>query len=281
MSGPCEAICRRRGQRGRPILKPLYIQNERCVRVLLDKPALLVQRDGEADRLYPVRRLSRVVSQIGVQWDYEALAYVVENGVPIVLHDRAGRLVARFLGAAGEPARLVRLLEDMLYWGDGADRYRDWCAHHERQHLFAIANEHDWVGRDLNPTVVQRRILSALERRLEKKTAILSLRYLNTHTHAWVQEKLARLGVDGRTPHLTGGMIDVPADLTRILQWHIMAHWAGQLVSSPDMARIYSKPEHCEHELTRYYQQLEPLLEENGRRLISRLHLWAASTDVR
>ena len=76
-------------------MKPLYLESRKGIRVFLDGPALLVRCAGEADRLYPVERLSRVVSHPAVSWEQEALLCLLGKDIPVIFIDDRGTVVAR------------------------------------------------------------------------------------------------------------------------------------------------------------------------------------------
>ena len=82
-----------------------------------------------------------------------------------------------------------------------------------------------------------------------------------------------------RPPHLTGGIIDLPTDLAGILQWKILLHWAGLLRRYPAARKAFDDEQQRQRHLTWFYQQIEPTLDEAGRRVLARLHLWTATRD--
>ncbi len=260
-------------------MKPLYLEGQKGIRVFLDGPALLVRCAGEADRLYPVERLSRVVSHPAVSWEQDALLCLLGKSIPVIFIDDRGTIVARMLGAGGERSSLVQQLEELLGRADGTERYADWCAHNQREQLLALARHYPWLGHLPDPERVHRRLLETVSRQLERQAAIASIEHLRARTLAWTTERLMRLGIGAQTPHLTGGIIDLPTDLAGILQWKILLHWAGLLRRYPAARKAFDDEQQRQRHLTWFYQQLEPTLDETGRRVLARLHLWTATRD--
>lgn len=259
-------------------MKPLYIEATRPTHVALDGPALLVRREGEADRLYPLQRLGRIISDNRVEWESQALIGAAAAGIPILFCDRQGQMLARITGPGGEPCGLIRHLEEVLQQNDGASRYRDWLDNNERHALLELARAHPWLGNIPEADPVTARMAAALARQIDRETLTNTARILHSRVFSWVSTALLHLGIDGRTPHLTGGLIDLPADLARILRWQLIVPWAASCLRIRPPDTITRADAGHNRRLTTFYQRLEPLLEKRGGNLIARLQLWAAST---
>jgi len=260
-------------------MKPLYLESRKGIRVLLDGKTLLVRREGDAERIFPVNRLSRVVSHVGVDWDSKALLALAGEGIPTVFIDEEGAVAARVLGSGGERASLVLQLEELLSRADGVDRYEDWRAHHHREQLLSLSRQYSWIGGLPDPDRMRGLLVERLNGWLERQEVVMSLKHLHARTLAWSSERLSHLGVGAQTPHLTGGVIDLPSDLAEILQWRISVRWTVLLRRYPAARGTFADQRRRQRWLTWFYQQLEPSLEKEGRRLLARLHLWAATQD--
>lgn len=104
---------------------PLYLLPEEETWIGLDGPALRVSQEGCAERLYPLRRIGRVHTNMRADWEQDALLACAQAGIPVVFLDD-GRVIARLLGRPGQRdelrSRLVEFLmrpeaEGMLaYW---------------------------------------------------------------------------------------------------------------------------------------------------------------------
>ncbi len=261
-------------------MKPLYLETGKQIQVCLDGPALSVHKPGEAGRLFPLARLSRVVSGTDVIWQQAALLALARVGVPVVFVEAQGGVVARLLGMAGERSSLVQQLEEVLVQPQGLTRYGDWCEHCRRAQLLAIGRLYPWLGRLPEGGYLERRIRQLLKEE-DAKEILIGMEHLRSRVFAWVTERLAHLGIGAQTPHLTGGIIDLPCDLATILQWQILVRWLALMLRYPAMRNSASAAgvRHDEHRITRCYQVLEAGLEQAGRTLIARLHLWTATRD--
>jgi CRISPR associated protein Cas1 len=130
-------------------MKPLYLDGTTPLRVLLDGPGLRVRAAGTADRVFPLRRLSRVVVCGQVDWATDALLACAQTGIPISFVRRDGVLRARVLGASQRKdwLRLDALLVEFLEAPGGVDRYRDWVhaqAQQARRELVYEAERGPW-----------------------------------------------------------------------------------------------------------------------------------------
>lgn len=259
-------------------MKPLYLEGSPHTRVALDEPALVVARDGEADRLFPLQRLSRVISDTRVAWEQAALLALASNGIPLVFVDQQGQVAGRLLGQAGEPSSLVQQLEALLAQPDGVGRYHDWCEHQMREQLLALGRQYPGLGRLPDPDRMAARLASLLGERLEH-TLLIGIDHLRSRIFAWVQEYLHHLGIGVQTPHLTGGIIDLAKDLTDILQWRVVMRWVVLVLRYPALRRTALDGYRQERRITEFYQRFEADLDRAGRTLLSRLHLWTATRD--
>ena len=120
--------------------RPLYLDARHATRICLDGPALRVDVEGQARRLYPLRRLSRVVANPHAQFTTEALLACAERGITLVFFNREGDLVGRLMGKSGPCQEIRQRLNDLLCRVDAQEIYLIWCQ----------ANEHrviSWVRR--------------------------------------------------------------------------------------------------------------------------------------
>lgn len=118
-------------------MRPLYLEGK-AVRVRLDGPALKVSKPAEADRLFPLRRLSRVVSSHRVDWELPALLACASQGINVNFLGDDGTLMARCIGQADDHDGLDQLLESFLYRPDWEALYRQWLAAVENMALRSL-----------------------------------------------------------------------------------------------------------------------------------------------
>ncbi len=257
-------------------MKPLYIENRNKPRVHLEDPALVVQRENEAERLFPLNRIGRVISHEKVRWTQASLLALAKHGIPLIFHDNRGKIIARLLGLSGEPGSLVRQLEETLTLPYGPERYIDWYRHNERRILLELRSAHPWLAIPLNdPDRLHSVILKMLREKMARNAATMSRNYIENRVHAWVSQHLGVLGIDASTPHLLGGVIDLPRDLSRLLQWHFMVSWVEWVSARQIQGLAVSR------KVTEHFHRLETDLERQGRQLLNHLHLWASNPEWR
>ncbi len=105
---------------------PLYLQGRVPTRVALDGPALRVQRADKADSLYPLARLSRIISSLNVAWHAQALKACIDQRLPIIFVATDGQPAAYLYPAQHAPSRLDALIEELLDRPDGFMHYAQW-----------------------------------------------------------------------------------------------------------------------------------------------------------
>ena len=118
-------------------MKPLYLAGK-AVSVRVDGPALKVSKPEEADRLFPLRRLSRVISSPRVDWELPALLACASHGINVNFLADDGSLLARCIGQADDHDGLDQLLEAFLYRPDWEPLYRQWLAAVENMALRSL-----------------------------------------------------------------------------------------------------------------------------------------------
>jgi hypothetical protein len=91
-----------------------------CV-VDLDGPALSVRRKQRAVAMFPLQRVSRVVSAASVEWRPRALGGCLERGIPIVLLDAGGKPVGYVQPVNARRSSLDQLLCE---WAERSDWHR-------------------------------------------------------------------------------------------------------------------------------------------------------------
>jgi hypothetical protein len=117
-------------------IRPLYLEGGQRVVVRLDDGvALRVQRDQRARSLYPLRRLSRVISGCGVEWSTEALVACLHAGVPVVFRDGRGQTVGWCFGKRRRETTLGELLRLGVGEADWDLRFGAWAAAVHRREI--------------------------------------------------------------------------------------------------------------------------------------------------
>lgn len=107
------------------------------MRVKLDGPSLLVERDGDAARRYPVQRLSRVIVCGQARMDCSVLRCCAENGVPVASLSADGEPSVFHLPWKRDRERPGELLEEFLERVDWRGRWDCWRSAQERREVLA------------------------------------------------------------------------------------------------------------------------------------------------
>ncbi len=197
------------------MMRPLYIDGVDGCRVALDDPALRVIVPDQADQLFPLSRVSRVVCQGSVAWSMQALLACADAGVQLLFLDKNGAIRARWLGQSGERQRLTQRLIDLLSRADGPELYANWLLSMEKLAARSFARRiglADWRER---PAVELRRQLrdtlgQAGWRRVELMRSVLYSELL-----VWLPE----CGFERDDEDLLSMELDLAADLSQLLLW--------------------------------------------------------------
>jgi CRISPR associated protein Cas1 len=202
-------------------MKPLYLDGTTPLRVLLDGPGLRVRAAGTADRLFPLRRLSRVVVCGRVDWTTEALLACAQADVPVRFLRRDGDLLARVQGEAPRKdwLRLEPLLAAFLDSPGGVVRYRGWVevrAEEARRELVYEAQRGPW------PTAPEL-LAQLLHERARRYARSAELKRFDGQVRALakihVETQLHELGLDPDAAGLLVHDVRVVDDLAGILLW--------------------------------------------------------------
>lgn len=118
-------------------MRPLYLERDGTV-VQADGPALRVRCDGSADRWFPLRQVSQVVSAERVAWTTPALLACAELGITVSFTDGDGAVLARLIGRHGERTELRQMLADFLDRADWQPLYQHWLDGMERMAMRSV-----------------------------------------------------------------------------------------------------------------------------------------------
>jgi hypothetical protein len=92
-------------------IRPLYLEAGQPLDVgLADGVSLFVVQAGRARSLYPLRRLSRVVSGRNARWSTDALVACMDAGVPVLFRDGRGNPIGWCFGERRRETTLGELL---------------------------------------------------------------------------------------------------------------------------------------------------------------------------
>ena len=197
-------------------MKPLYLHSPPALHVALDGPALRVQAESTAPRLFPLRRVSRVVVSGDVAWDSQALLACADQGITVSFLEADGAPRARLIGKSGKRNELRQRLADFLDRPDWSELYAQWTQAMQRREARLCA----WRLRlDLETpnrligAVVRARLLRYVEPREIKRIQ----RWLRGLLYARAGAALRDLGLGAELELFAG----LPNDLSSMLMWSL------------------------------------------------------------
>ena len=198
-------------------MRPLYLDAS-DIQVRLDGPALKVSKPATADRLFPLQRLSRVVSSPKVDWELPALLACASHGITVNFLDADGVLVARCIGRADDHDGLDRQLEFFLYRPDWETQYGQWLAAVENMALRSLVRR---SGLPLDGTPNARALRRLFRQAAESMGSLDHYekvgRELLSLLEALVTQFFADLGIDAG--HYNLRQFSPARDIASVLLW--------------------------------------------------------------
>ncbi len=248
-------------------MKPLYVQGG-GTRVERDGPALRVGRAGSAERWFPLRRISQVISAVQVDWSSQALLACAEAGITVSFLDEAGNVVARVMSRPGERVELRQRWTDFLSRPDARPLYEQWLAAMERMAVRSVVRRAG-LALDEPPTA------KAMRRMFREAAASMDLLFaserIGREVHgllaALATQRLAEMGIE----ETLGDGAGLAADWAAVLFWDFelprLAWLEDRLqddcLESPDRAEIVA-----------FFEARRARSERLTAGLITRLHRW-------
>jgi len=268
----------RRACRKQPLAdaRPLYIASGADTRIVLDGPALRVQREARAEQLFPLQRVSRIHSCDAAQWSSEALLACAVRGIGVLFVDERGEIVARLLGRPGLYDSLYRRLEEFMLLPQAMGMYRHW------QRTF-VQRAAWWTGvklrvpeTDREPALCRRAIDALAQgyvcRREEERTR----QWLRTAAFGWMQSHLQDLGFGTGNELTQSGEPALARDLTEIYIWYLEPARLGWLQRRRMAARRKTEPVRAPSHaaLVRLFESRATRSAARGREITGTLHRW-------
>lgn len=204
-------------------MKPLYLTGGRHLRVLLDGPALRVRVIGEADRLFPLKRLSHVVVIGDSEWDTGALLACADREVPVNFINAQGGLRARMCGRhRAQPVfDLAQGLQAMCELDEGPSHLETWFdakAQHARIRLMRRI-----YGGAPSPSAasLHRAVRTRALHLVDDHNLDLLDRTLSAIMSSHVERLLGAVGIDPDADYLAARRLDLVRACVDILIWDI------------------------------------------------------------
>jgi hypothetical protein len=264
-----------------PERRPLYLDPRLDSEVLLDGPALSVRVPGEAERLVPLTRISRIVANKRVQFATDSLLACAERGITLTFVGGDGRVQARLLGKPGERQELPQRFIDLLARPDGTLLYQEWKRNRMLDAYLRVSNR---LGR---PT----RVHGVLE--ISHWLQEQSIRWCGKQTardtragfvelgQAWMTAHLQELGFGAPLEIAYQNEVDLHADLSALLSIGLesirlgwlkrRAYWAKKRLQYPRPVERKDLIMLLERKRSRVYAE--------GWSITRNLHQWLVELD--
>ncbi|SDT87323.1 CRISPR-associated endonuclease Cas1 [Nitrosomonas ureae] len=197
------------------MMRPLYIDGVSGCRVVFDDPALRVIVPEQADQLFPLQRISRVVCQGCVDWSMSALLVCADKDIQLLFLKNNGEIRARWLSWSGERQSLTQRLVDLLSRANGPELYTNWYLSMEKLAARSFARRiglSDWRE---NPVAELRQRLKISLGSGGWQCAQLLQSILYGELLIW----LPKYGFERDNEVLISAEFDLAADLSKLLMW--------------------------------------------------------------
>ncbi|MEY6433622.1 CRISPR-associated endonuclease Cas1 [Thioalkalicoccus limnaeus] len=266
-----------RAERGAAIdTRPLYIAPGADTYVSLDGPALCISREERAPQLFPLQRLSRVVTATNVGWSSPALLACAERGISVLFLDEQGEIRARLTGRPGAYDELYQRLTEFLLLPQAEGMYGYWFRNYRRRAAH-------WVGHKLaipleqrDPSNCRAQIELRAGRYAGPAVALSTRQWIRSLAFGWMQEHLQDLGLGAGQSLGQIGPPTLARDLAEILIWYLEPARLGWLRSRQMAARSHGEPVRppTRREVVSLFESRHIRVAERGREITSTLHRW-------
>ncbi len=200
--------------------KPLYIDSSSPTHVSLDGPSLCITQPATARRRYPLRRISRVVSNGQVQWAQEALVALVDQGIVVTFS--SGNGTHGFVMPAVAPTTPPsQRLAEFLSRRDWKSLYTDWLRAYERREILSVLRWLRIRARDLRSAYVLEAIESHLARFAPLPLCRKFKQHLDSLLVALVNQTLADQDLAPSVLVDRRPGFHFPGDAARVLNWRL------------------------------------------------------------
>lgn len=208
-------------RRGRGPLKPLGPRKPlrldgrvRRITVKAAHTALAIVRDERTFTL-PIARLSRVLAVGRVDWQAEAIAALIGQGVPIVFVDAMGEPTGAALPRTARRSDFSELLEQFLAHADWAARYDNWLRAQRLRVLIA------WRRQCAAGRAIGDAEWAELVRAIVYRGELGAARGEMAEAYALVLTVMLRAGLRAEYRSIDGTTLALATDLAALLAWDI------------------------------------------------------------
>lgn len=256
--------------------RPLYLAPLPDTYVSLDGPALCVNREEQAPQLFPLQRISRVLTATSIGWSSEALLACAERGISIVFMTEDGEVAARLTGRPGMRDELYLRLVEFLLLPQAAGMYGFWFRNYRRRaaHWAGLKLEIPVAERD--PSHCRERIERLAKRAAGVDAALRSRQWMRSLAFSAMQAHLQDLGIGAGQSLGQVGDPTLARDLTEILVWYLEPARLGWLRSRQLAAARQGKAlrQPTQREVMQLFESRSVRVAERAREITGTLHRW-------
>ncbi|MGI9213270.1 MAG: CRISPR-associated endonuclease Cas1 [Methylococcaceae bacterium] len=240
----------------------------------MDGPSLRVTKPETADRRFPLKQVSHIVSTPDVDWELPALLACTGRGITVNFIDDQGQLIARCIGPAYYHLGLDQLLESFFYRPESTRLYRQWLAAVENMALRSLIRR---AGIRLD-NAPDPKLMRQLFRREAQAMGMLEHyerveRQLMGLLMVMVTQFLSELGIDAS--HYNLKSINLVHDLAEILAWDFQL---GRMGWYEERMLNNQKQIPGMEEVTHFFEARQGRVGRLLVGLLSRLHRWLLET---
>jgi len=220
-------------------VKPLYLNCNREVLLVLDGPSLLVTGKNQPLLRYPLRELTRVVVWGNPRIDCTAIRGCLAHGITVTFVGADGP-AGYALPATGERMRLAGRIEALLDRDDAVSRYDDWRRAVERREIAIALSRCSASCTDRRPQQVENCLVKLLPDSLPDVRTLRRLAegVLASRMASW----FASRRIDPKLVTVRRPRFNLISDGAKVLSWAFYPDWRKWLDANPAPAGDWSRP---------------------------------------
>lgn len=247
-------------------MRPLYVNGCGKTLIKLDAPALRVIVPEQADRLFPLQRISRVIVSGTAIWETDALLACADRGISVAFLDEDGDLRARWLGKSGERQLFLQRLADLMGRPDAQNLYDDWFRAMERMAIRSTAKK---LVADANLTMSLRQVHAFFDNQ-KRYLAIQPVDAVYSKIRGLLKAELVQLflevGLSAKSELLQEHWLNLPHDFSRLIFWDFevpLLRWLQKQAAYPEYQEIVT-----------FYHDRSARIAYLHAGLLNKLHRW-------
>lgn len=248
----------------------LYLQKETDIQLTLDGPALAVQVEGSANRLFPLQRLQRVFVHASLDVSSRVLLGCARAGVVFCFTDARQNPLLWCVGQTAEDNQLATVLDKFMARTDWENLFRHWLER-EQQKLFpALAQQLGLASRTTDTSHIERYIRQRGIRYAGETQSQLSQQWVATEAQGLLINLLTVQGVAEKHGVFCSNQ------LTALLCWQLEGarlRWLGRRFTRSRNSN-QPLPPLTHEEFMGFFNKAREELQQAAERLVEQFSLW-------